>query len=272
VAHPQIAVFARLADGGAERLRAIEGQRTLLGRTMHAISYDPIHDEIVVPQQFGQAVLTFAGGARDDSPPKRVIRGSKTQLVALDRLGIDPVNNEIYVPEGDKVLVFPREANGDVAPVRVLQGAATRIGDASALGIDPIRNLLIVASSPPREPGSDRRDSAEVTIFDRTANGNVKPLRVITGVPGQRLVVYPERGLIFVLGPDYVGVWSVDDNGAVPPRYTIGGPKGPLRNTRGVTIDAKNRAVIVSDKDLNAVLTFEVPEIFAAPPAPPGRR
>jgi hypothetical protein len=264
-------VFARLADGGAGRLRAIEGQRTLLGRTMHAISYDEIHDEIVVPQQFGQAVLTFAGDAQDEAPPKRVIRGPKTQLVALDRLGIDPVNNEIYVPEGDKVLVFPREANGDVAPIRVLGGSETRIGDASALGIDPIRNLLVIASSPPRKPG-DRRESSEVTIFDRTADGNVKPLRVISGVPGQRLIVYPERGLIFVLGPDFVGVWSVDDNGAVPPRYSIGGPKGALRNTRGVAIDAKNRSVIVSDKDLNAVLTFEVPEIFAPTPAQQVRR
>lgn len=256
-------MFARLADGGAEKVRAIEGQRTLLGRTMHAISYDAVHDEIVVPQQFGQAVLTFAGDARDDSPPKRVIRGSKTQLVALDRLGIDPVNNEIYVPEGDKVLVFPREANGNVAPIRVLQGPDTRIGDASALGVDPIRNLLVVASSPPRQPGARGRDTAEVTIFDRLANGNVKPLRVVTGVPGQRLITYPEAGLFFVLGPDYVGVWSVEDSGAAPPRYTIGGPKGPLRNTRGIAIDAKNRSVIVSDKDLNAVLTFEVPEIFA---------
>ena len=263
-------MFARLADGGAERLRAIEGQRTLLGRTMHAISYDPIHDEIVVPQQFGQAVLTFAGDAKDDSPPKRVIRGPKTQLVALDRLGIDPVNNEIYVPEGDKVLVFPREANGNVAPIRVIAGSATRIGDASALGIDPIHNVVVVASSPPREPGS-RRQSSEITIFDRLANGNVKPLRVIRDVPGQRVVVYPEGGLIFVLGPDFVGVWSVNDDGAVPPRFTIGGPKGALRNTRGVAIDAKNRSIIVSDKDLNAVLTFEVPEIFT-PSAPPAGR
>ena len=261
MAHPQIAVFARLADKGAAKIRAIEGQRTLLGRTMHAISYDPIHDEIVVPQQFGQAVLTFAGNATGETPPKRVIRGPKTQLVALDRLGIDPVHNEIYVPEGDKVLVFPREASGDVAPIRVLEGPATRIGDASALGVDPIRNLLIVASAPPREEGA-RRSTREITIFDRTANGNAKPLRVIKGVPGQRVVVYPEGGLIFVLGPDFVGVWSVEDDGAVPPRYTIGGPNGPLRNTRGVAIDAKNRAVIVSDKDLNAVLTFEAPALF----------
>ncbi|HXH05771.1 MAG TPA: hypothetical protein VNI83_04185, partial [Vicinamibacterales bacterium] len=52
------------------------------------------------------------------------------------------------------------------------------------------------------------------------------------------------------------------DNGPVPPRFTIGGPKGVLQEPRGVTIDVKHRAVIVSDKQLNAVLTFDVPELF----------
>jgi hypothetical protein len=33
---------------------------------------------------------------------------------------------------------------------------------------------------------------------------------------------------------------------------------------RGVVLDAKNQSVIVSDKKLNAILTFRVPEIFVA--------
>ena len=33
----------------------------MLGRTMHAIAYDAIHDEIFVPQQFGQGILVFDG-------------------------------------------------------------------------------------------------------------------------------------------------------------------------------------------------------------------
>jgi hypothetical protein len=266
VAHPQVAVFARLADGGAQRVRAIEGQKTMLGRTMHAIAYDPIHDEIVVPHHFAQGLLTFAGDATGETPPKRVLIGPKTLLIAHDRLGIDPANNEIYVPEGDKVLVFPREANGDVAPVRILSGPDTRIGDANSLGVDPTRNLLVVTSTPPRTEG--RRGGNEINIYPRTANGNMKPLRTITGVPGHRLTVYPERGLIFLIGDayqggtPYVAVYGIDDSGKVSPRYTIGGPNGILRQPRGVAIDAKNKAVIVSDKDLNAVMTFSVPEIF----------
>lgn len=244
-------------------MRAIEGQASLLGRTMHGIAYDAIHDEIVVPQQFGQAVMTFAGDATGEMPPKRVIRGPKTQLIALDKLAIDPVNNEIYVPEGEKVLVFPREANGDVAPIRTLAGPATRIDEASAVGADPKRNLLIVLGAVPQQ-GQQRQRGSELKIFDRTASGNAKPLRVISGVRGGRLTVDPEHGLLFVVADDHVAVWSVTDEGAAPARYTLGGPKGILVEPRGVAIDAKNKAVIVSDKSLNAVLTFHAPEIFDA--------
>ena len=58
MAHPQIAVFARLADKNAQPVRKVEGQKTLLGRTMHGFTYDEIHDEFTVPQQFAQAILT----------------------------------------------------------------------------------------------------------------------------------------------------------------------------------------------------------------------
>lgn len=176
------------------------------------------------------------------------------------------MNDEIYVPEGDKVLVFLREATGDVAPIRVLTGPATRIADANAVAVDATRNLLVISSVPPRDPSATGGRQNELTIFERTANGNAKPLRVIRNVPGHRVALYPERGLVFVVTDEaYVGVWSIDDEGDVPPRYTIGGPNGSLRNPRGVAIDARHQAIIVSDKDLNAVLTYSVPELFAAP-------
>jgi hypothetical protein len=263
VAHPQIAVFARLADGGAKRLRSIEGQKTLLGRTMHAIEYDAIHDEIVVPQHFGQGILTFSGDATGETPPKRAIFGPSTRLIALDQLNIDPVNNEIYVPEGREVLVFPREGNGDVAPRRIITGPNTGFADADSVAIDPIRNLLVIAGTPPRTADTPRRRGTNLFIYDRTVNGDAKPLRVISGVPGGRVHLYPEGGLIFVVVPEgYAAVYNIQDKGDVQPRYTIGGPNGQLKDARGLTIDAKNKAVIMSDKYLNAVLTFHVPELF----------
>ncbi len=230
----------------------------MLGRTMHAIDYDAIHDEIVVPQQFGQAILTFRGGANGEEPPIRVIQGSRTQLRDPDRLAIDPANNEIYVLAGDAVLVFPREAQGDVAPIRVLKGPDTQLG-ADAAAIDPVHNLLIVAGR------------GALRIFNRTDEGNVKPRAVIsgpkTGLRGTGLIhVYPPRGEIIVgvrgASGQYVGVWSIEDNGDVPPQWTIGGPNGMLRQLRGLALDPKNKSVIISDKGLNAVLTYYFPEMF----------
>ena len=235
-------MFARLADGGAQRLRAIEGQATLLGRTMHAIAYDAIHDEIVVPQQFGQAILTYAGDAAGEAPPKRVIIGSKTQLSRPDRVGIDAVNNEILVPEDDKVLVFPREGQGNVAPIRIVGGA-----EAGVLGTEAVAVDAEAQSHDRRGQLSAGRQAASnsLMIFDRTASGNTKPKRVITGIPDNRnIAIDPEGGWIFVTLPGtiahpygYVGVWHIDDNGEVPPRFRIGGPDGSLRMPRGVVLD-----------------------------------
>jgi hypothetical protein len=268
VAHPQIAVFARLADKGAARLRAIEGQATMLGRTMHGIDYDHLHDEIVVPQQFGQAILVFKGAAKGEEPPIRVIQGSKTRLTAMDRLAVDPYNNEIYVPEGDHVLVFDRMASGNVAPKRVLGGEGAAFTAAGTVAIDHTRNLIVVGCS---SRGANGRGSPQLAIFDRTAEGAARPRRVISG-PKSRLGgtgnmrIHPETGFIFVTQQSgYIGVWSLDDDGEVPPRFTVGGPKGALVKPRGLDIDPEHNAVIVSDKQLNAVLTYEMPQVFTRP-------
>jgi hypothetical protein len=277
VSHPQIAVFARLADGGARPVRSIEGQKSLLGRTMHAIAYNEARDEFVVPQQFGQAILTFRGDSNGEAVPLRVIQGSNTGLIEPDRLAIDAVNNEIFVPEGDHVLVFPLLANGNVAPIRRLEGPDTMLG-ASSVALDPIHNLLTVVGGSPRSGGT------RIMMFDRRANGNTKPLRVVQGSNthlgqlGGPHGIYPPTGRILVtirsqqpsggLGEEmatddgFVGVWSINDNGNVAPRWTIGGPQGVLQMVRGVTVNPNHKEVVITDKRLNAILTFYFPELF----------
>ena len=241
--------------------RKIEGQKSLLGRTMHSIAYDEIHDEIVVPQQLAQAVLIFRGAATGEEPPLRVIQGPLTQLRSPDQLAIDPAHGEIFVPEGDRVLVFPREANGNVAPIRVLMGPDTLLG-AETLAVDPVRNLLVVSGRPPESQGAP----GGFSIFGRTDQGNVKPRWRIAGPKvgsgGGRVFVYPPRGEIIAVSRGFVGVWNIDDKGDVPPRWMIGGPNGVLRQIRGVALDPKHKSVIISDKELNAILTYSFPEIF----------
>ena len=277
--HPQVAAFARLADGGTQATRSIAGQKTLFTRTIHDMAYDPVRDEIVVPGWYNFSILTFSGDADGDVAPVRQIMGPRTQLVNPQAVSIDAVHGEIFVPQGRRILVFDRDAEGDVAPIRTLEGPDTGLGG-GRITIDPVRDLMIVAAS------TNRGEGRAIRIFDRTASGNTPPLRTITG-PGSEdvwlLTNNPENGMIFgVVRPgstggntgtledlqgrygldDYVGVWSVYDDGDVPARWTIGGPNFLLKDARGIAIDVKNQNVMVSDKTLNAVYTFHVPEAF----------
>jgi hypothetical protein len=62
----------------------------------------------------------------------------------------------------------------------------------------------------------------------------------------------------------YVGVWSVNDTGETPPRWTIAAPpNGPLRDPVGTSIvDAKRQDVYIPDRYTNAIYVYHVPEIF----------
>ena len=123
MAHPQIATFARLANGSAKVVRSIAGQNSLVNRSIHDLGYDPVRDEIYVKPSSSNAILVFKGTADGDVPPLRKIMGPKTQILpvgeSLGRLTLDVVNHEIYVPQGRTILVFPQLADGDVAPIRI---------------------------------------------------------------------------------------------------------------------------------------------------------
>jgi hypothetical protein len=260
-----------MAEGSAKPTRSIAGQKTLFTRTIHGMAYNPVRDEIVVPQFFTFAILTFRGDATGNVPPIRTIMGPDTQLMLPDRVEVDGVHGEIFVPQDDKILVFPVEGDGNVKPIRVLEGPDTQLGGGSVVP-DPVHNLLIVRGS---APGQGQR-GAQILIFNRTDQGNAKPRAIIKGpktllATGDGLAtVYPPRGWIVVAArgvqqssPDsFIGIWSIHDNGDVAPRWTIGGPNGILRRTRGITLDPESKTVIASDKYLNAVFTWHLPEMF----------
>ncbi len=244
----------------------------MISRTMHSLAYDSINDEIVVNSPLAQAVLTFRGGANGEEPPIRVIQGSRTQIQGTaydgnDEMNFDEVHGEIYVPvatnrgvgEAD-VLVFDRLANGNVPPKRVLGGPDTRIKGTvrghPSVGIDSTHNLLIV------------RSGGAILIFDRTASGNTKPLRVIQGPRsavaggGQPQVYGPKGWIVTGAGGGSLGVWSVNDDGDVPPRWRI--PVQQLAGiaTSGITLVPAHKELIATSGAANRMVTFYFPEMF----------
>ena len=62
-----------------------------------------------------------------------------------------------------------------------------------------------------------------------------------------------------------MGVWNEDDSGDVAPWWTI--ENGYLYMPRGLTLDPKKKTVIVSDKYMNSVMTFSLPELYNQPAA-----
>jgi hypothetical protein len=202
----------------------------LVDRAQHDLDYNEAHDEFYIANPLAQAILTFRGGANGNEAPIRIIQGPSTQIQSPDfGLQVDTVNNEIFEVEHDSILVFPRTGNGDIAPLRVLKGPNTQLENpygenaVRSVGVDPINNVLVVTG--------DFVNRGRILIFDRTASGNAKPLRVIMGPKtllgsaGYHMRMYPPKGWILqpVTGGG-IGVWSVHDNGDVPPRFLLGGP------------------------------------------------
>ncbi len=293
MSEPRISAFARLANGNAKPTRVIAGQTARVSRTMHGIFYDPTHDEIVVPVALGGAVLTLPGGADGGAPPLRVLQGPATGLVLPDTLYVDVAHDEMIVDSGDdSVLVFPRTATGNTAPIRKLGGPKTQIRNIYGMSVDSVHNLIVVAN---RVDLGGRESSDGILIFNRTDSGDVAPRAVIAGprtgiIKIRQVVVDEERGQIFATiknnfenyefsderptpwNPDrtgFIGVWSVNDNGDVPPRGVIKGPATGLIWPAGVAINPKNHEVYTIDSVSNALSMFHMPELFRKPDAGP---
>jgi hypothetical protein len=272
--HPQIAAFARLAGENTPPVRVLEGQKTLISRTMHGFSYNSRRDEIVVMSPLAQAVLIFRGGANGEEPPVRVIQGPHTQIQGSANAGnaivsIDEVNDEVYVPSvPNRILVFDLGANGDVAPKRMLTSMS------GSVQVDPIHNLLMINSG------------RAMNIFDRTASGDAKPKAVIGGPRSgmgrmNTFQVYPPKGLIIAGGNDlpgqqqtsFIGAWSINDIGDVPPRWKI-----PVQQLTGygpysLALDPVHKEIMMASAGgngrvrptrgvMSTVITFSWPEIF----------
>ena len=255
---------------------------------MHGIFYDEIHDEIVVPVALGGAVLTLPGDAAGDAPPKRVLQGPKTGIVQPDTIFVDLKHDELIVESGDDaVLVFPRTAEGDVAPSRRIGGPNSGVNNIYGLatGLD----CIVVAN---RVESGGRASDDAILVFNRLDSGDPKPRTKISGphtgiIKIRQVFVDEERGLIFATiknnfeaynyadprpspwDPNktgFIGVWSIDDNGDVPPHGVIKGPATGLVWPAGVAINPKHQEIYAIDSVSNALFMFKVPEFFVLRP------
>ena len=250
------------------------------------MAYDPVHDEIIVPNALADAILVFRGSANGDETPIRVIQGPCTRLVTPHSVSIDAEHGEILVASltGKRINVYRWDANGNAAPLRVITGPQTQLGHLVGIAVDPVQNLMAVANS------------EDILIFNRTDNGDVTPRARIagpkTGMTDEPWQMQFYKGKIYLAAsnhlhvnlysgvtlkesskavPDdpwlnptlgFVGIWNITDNGDVPPRAMIRGPFSGLLHPVGLALNPEDGEIYVSDSVRNGILSFVVPDLF----------
>ncbi|HYR84925.1 MAG TPA: hypothetical protein VE422_12665 [Terriglobia bacterium] len=125
------------------------------------------------------SINIYARGASGNTPPLRVIKGSKTQLNWPSHVAVHEDRGEIFVANDaeDSILVFRTSDGGDVAPTRVIKGPRTRVKNPTGLSLDVKNGELWVANM----------GNFAATVFPITADGDVAPLRVIRGGPADQI-------------------------------------------------------------------------------------
>jgi DNA-binding beta-propeller fold protein YncE len=194
-------------------------------------------------------------------------------------IAVDEAKEEMYLTmqHDSAMVVFRKYAEKDEAPLRLLQGDATGLADPHGIALDTKNGLVFIsnhgavssrsaqeAARPGRRarkqnwpleraqavPGSGRTFPPSIIVHSTKAQGNVAPLRVISGPKTQfnwptGLAVDEQRGELFVANDigNSILVFNVTDSGDVAPKRVIKGTKTNLGNPTGVWVDLKNNEV-----------------------------
>ena len=175
----RLVVHARTATGNVAPLRMLEGPDTHLNGP-GGLAIDVINNELLVANFFGNSVTVYERTANGNVAPIRTLQGSATGLNEPDGVVVDLLNDELLVTNfgSNAVTVYARTANGNTAPLRTLQGPATQLAGVEGLAVDLASDELFVANT---HFTSATTFTSAVTVYERTASGNVAPRRILEG-------------------------------------------------------------------------------------------
>ena len=184
---PKIVVYRKGAFGNEQPIRVLEGESTRLSdihglaidtknRLMYITSWGNV-SQYLVPgsgRYERPSITVYPLDAKGDTPPLRIIQGSKTQLNWPGAMSLDPEGN-LYVANdmSHSILVFHGADRGDVGPARVIKGDKTGLSNPIGMFVDAKNQELWAANM----------GNSTATVYPLKANGNVAPLRTIRTAP-----------------------------------------------------------------------------------------
>lgn len=184
------------------------GSKTGLSRPQ-GIFIDTINNEIFAANTESNTITVYDNDSTKqgniDIPPKRTIRGDKTNLSSPISVFIDTINNEIFVAnssfDGGSITVYDndrtRTGEVNVSPIRIISGVTTGLLVPRGIFVDAEHDEIYVADF----NGKDR--VGNILVFDRNANvaaEEVRPIRTIT------ILETTDEGFPFVPTSVYVDV------------------------------------------------------------------
>src|SRR2546422_2948732 len=223
---------------------------------------------------FDRTTSTPPNAAR--SEPERVIQGKETELQFNTCMYIDPKNGDIYTVEndvGDSIKVFSQDASGNTAPKRNLKVTHR----AHTITVDEEKEELFVSVNYP----------PQVEVYRKTASGNEKPLRVVTGESTRLADVHgialdEKANELFVNNWGHISqynvagsgrfedpsitVYPLDANGDTVPLRIIQGPRTQLDWPGAMFVDPDKGEVYVTNSVGQSILVFGAKDKGDVPP------
>jgi hypothetical protein len=210
------------------------------------VTYDVDYIEVYAPDASG------SGG------PARVIEGAATGLdraiaVDIDDSGLVYALNTGPGANTGSITVYAAGAGGNAAPLRTIKGAATKLDFPRAISIGPDGDLYVASYT-------SGGTSGRITVYPRTANGNVAPKRTVGGALTQLWsaedIAFDSDGDMYV--SDYYGsilVYPRIANGNVAPKRVIDGVATGMGVNGQLAVDTSGN-VYVADYASHHILVF----------------
>jgi len=263
------------SDRMNEPRRRIGGPKSQIGMIC-SVAFSPERNEIyTVDNDTGDHILVFPVDGNGEVAPLREL---KTDHGAWG-IFLDEKNDEVVitVQHGNKVVVYRSAGEGDEKPLRVIHGPNTGLADPHGLDVDLERNEIVVAnhgnwqvgesgfglSTPPAggsegprslEPSTGEFLPPSITVYSRTASGDVAPLRTIqgsrTGLNWPHGVVLDRQsGQIAVAntGDNSILFFDRNANGDVAPVRVIRGRATGLDGPTQLTLDTKRQELWITN-------------------------
>ena len=205
------------------------------------IYLEPKADELFVTVEHVNKIVVYRRTAQGkDDPELRFIQGPQTEMADPHGIYVDSNRNEIFVtnhghwrrtPIGEGYALF---GNGKLALQR---GSQSHAGVPESL-----------------EPSSGKFMPPSITVYSRTATGDVAPLRTIQGPKTQLnvplgLYLDPAANQLIVAntGDDSVLFFDSNASGDVAPVRILRGKQTEMKEPSGVAVDTKRNELWVTN-------------------------